>query len=124
LQKSKIASVRIFGETFKTEAIDDLDCHVNVRFAPIVLKKSFSGDERNFLGPLMRFAHGDVRDHIVSAQKRPPTFVSALRSVGAVGTAKNQLSRDFRCRSIFDFFNSIRQKWPFLASRQSHASRA
>jgi len=34
LQKSKIASVRIFGETFKTEAIDDLDSHVNVRFAP------------------------------------------------------------------------------------------
>jgi hypothetical protein len=31
-----------------------------------VLKKSFSGDERNFLGPLMRFASGDVRDHIVS----------------------------------------------------------
>ena len=33
---------------------------------PIVLKKSFLGDERNFLGPLMRFARGDVRDHIVS----------------------------------------------------------
>jgi hypothetical protein len=39
---------------------------VNVRFAPIVLKKSFLGDERNFLGALMRFARGDVRDHIVS----------------------------------------------------------
>jgi hypothetical protein len=32
----------------------------------IVLKKSFWGDERNFLGPLMRFARGGVRDHIVS----------------------------------------------------------
>jgi hypothetical protein len=30
-----------------------------------VLKKSFLADERNFLGPLMRFARGDVRDHIV-----------------------------------------------------------
>jgi hypothetical protein len=39
---------------------------MNDRFAPIVLKKSFSGDERNFLGPLMRFARGDVRDQIVS----------------------------------------------------------
>jgi hypothetical protein len=38
----------------------------NVRFAPIVLQKSFLADERNFLGPLMRFAGGDVRDHIVS----------------------------------------------------------
>src|ERR1700737_226490 len=33
---------------------------------PMVLKKSFSGDERNFLGPLTRFARGDVRDQIVS----------------------------------------------------------
>ena len=31
-----------------------------------MLQKSFSGDERNFLEPLMRFARGDVRDHIVS----------------------------------------------------------
>ena len=33
---------------------------------PILLQKSFSGDERNFLGPLMRFVCGDVRDLIVS----------------------------------------------------------
>jgi hypothetical protein len=26
-----------------------------VRFAPILLQKSFEGDERNFLGPLMLF---------------------------------------------------------------------
>jgi hypothetical protein len=32
----------------------------------IVLKKSFSPDERNFLGPLMRFVRGEVRDLIVS----------------------------------------------------------
>src|SRR5882672_1421749 len=32
----------------------------------IVLKKSFWGDERKFLEPLMRFACGDMRDHIVS----------------------------------------------------------
>jgi hypothetical protein len=42
-------------------------------------------------------------------QKQPPAFVSALRSVAAVDTAKNHLSRDFRCGSIFDFFNSIGQ---------------
>jgi hypothetical protein len=29
-------------------------------------KKSFWGDERKFLEPLMRFARGDMRDHIVS----------------------------------------------------------
>ena len=32
----------------------------------ILLQKSFWGDERNFSGPLMRFARGDMRDHIVS----------------------------------------------------------
>jgi hypothetical protein len=37
-----------------------------VGFVPILLKKSFLGDERNFLGPLMRFVCGDVRALIVS----------------------------------------------------------
>jgi hypothetical protein len=39
-----------------------------VRFAPIVLKKSFWGVERKFLEPLMRFTRSDVRDHIVSSK--------------------------------------------------------
>jgi hypothetical protein len=34
----------------------------------IVLKKSFWGDERNFLEPLMRITRGDVRDHIDSSK--------------------------------------------------------
>jgi hypothetical protein len=41
-------------------------CSRHVSKVPILLKKSFSADERNVLGPLMRFARGDVRDHIVS----------------------------------------------------------
>ena len=40
----------------------------HVRLVPIVLKKSFWGDERNFLEPLMRFTRGDVRDHIDSSK--------------------------------------------------------
>jgi hypothetical protein len=36
-----------------------------VRKVPILLQKSFLADERNFSGPLMRSARGDVRDHIV-----------------------------------------------------------
>jgi hypothetical protein len=35
-------------------------------FHSIVLKKSFWGDDQNFSGLLMRFARGDMRDHIVS----------------------------------------------------------
>jgi hypothetical protein len=34
----------------------------------IVLKKSFWGDERNFLELLIRFERGDVRDHIDSSK--------------------------------------------------------
>jgi hypothetical protein len=73
----------------------------------ILLQKSFWGDERNFLGPLMRFVCGDVRDLIVSYKKRPRPFVSALQSIAVVEASKNQLLRDFRRRSIFDFCNTI-----------------
>ena len=45
---------------------DILECRRHVRKVPILLKKSFLGGERNFLGPLMRFVRDDVRDHIVS----------------------------------------------------------
>jgi hypothetical protein len=38
----------------------------DVAFWQIVLKKSFLGDEPNFIGPLMRVRCGDVRDHVVS----------------------------------------------------------
>ena len=34
------------------------------RLGPILLQKSFWGVEQKFLEPLMRFARGDVRDHI------------------------------------------------------------
>jgi hypothetical protein len=71
----------------------------------IVLKKSFLGDERNFSGPLTRFARGDVRDHIVSHKNGRRPLVSPPRALQR-SMATNQLSRDFRCSSIFDFFNT------------------
>jgi len=37
-----------------------------LRKVPVVLKKSILADERKFLGPLMSFARGDVRDDIHS----------------------------------------------------------
>jgi len=42
----------------------------------------------------MRFARGDMRDHIVHT-KRPRTLVVALQSLAAARMSKNQLSRDF-----------------------------
>jgi hypothetical protein len=72
----------------------------NGSFAPILLKKAFPTDERNFLGPLTRFVRRDVRGPQRLSQKRPRTFVSLRR-------------RLFGSLSIFDFFNTIRQKQPF-----------
>src|SRR4051812_2732608 len=46
----------------------DLTLSANVRFAPILLQKSFRGSERKFLEPLMRFTRGDARDHIASSE--------------------------------------------------------
>jgi len=40
----------------------------NDRSWRILLKKSFWEGEQKFLEPLMRFARGDVRDHIVSSK--------------------------------------------------------
>jgi hypothetical protein len=39
-----------------------------IRLGPIVSKKSFWGDEQNFLELLMRFTRGDVTDHVDSSK--------------------------------------------------------
>jgi hypothetical protein len=53
----------------------------HVRKVPILLQKSFRGAERK-LEPLMRFACGDVRDHIVSSKidRGPRNGVEKRRS--------------------------------------------
>jgi hypothetical protein len=52
----------------------------------------------------MRFARGDMRGpHRFTTR----SFVWALRSIAVVEAAKNQLLRDFRRRSIFEFCNTI-----------------
>jgi hypothetical protein len=58
----------------------------------------------------MSFACGDVRNHIVSQKKRPRTFVSAPWGLAEKERSKNQLSREFWHRSIFDFCNNICQE--------------
>ena len=58
----------------------------------------------------MRFVRGNVREPCRSTQNRPRTCVAALKNVAAVEKSKNQISRDFRCRPIFDFCNSIGTK--------------
>ena len=64
--------IRRYGTSARDEALLVLIIHepglsflrTNVRFAPIVLKKSFFTDDRKFSGPLMRLSRCEVRDHI------------------------------------------------------------
>src|SRR5271169_2958060 len=44
-------------------------------------------------------------------RKRPPAFVLAPEYLAAAAVPKKRLSRDFRCLSIFDFFDSIGHVW-------------
>ena len=55
----------------------------------------------------MRFVGGDVRETTRFSEKRPSSFVSTLRSMAVAESAKNQLLRNFRSGSIFDFCNTI-----------------
>jgi hypothetical protein len=71
---------RHFDSAPRTSALprsaDIADRVRQVRKVPILLQKSFWGDERKFLEPLVRFERGDVRDHIVSFKidHRPPEW--------------------------------------------------
>ena len=55
----------------------------------------------------MRFARGDVRDHIVSSKIDHGSPLVALKSDAAAEKRKDQLSRDFLGRSVFDLCNNI-----------------
>ena len=55
----------VAASLFDTFVADEIG---EVRFWQILLQKSFWGGERKLLEPLMRFARGDVRDHIVSSK--------------------------------------------------------
>jgi hypothetical protein len=63
---------RHFDSAPRTSALprsaDIADRVRQVRKVPILLKKSFWGDEQKFLEPLMRFTRSELRDHIVSSK--------------------------------------------------------
>ncbi len=65
---TEMGQSRRFGDVRATSALPPIATRqrtsLEVRFVPILLQKSFWGVELKFLEPLMRFARGDVRDHI------------------------------------------------------------
>jgi hypothetical protein len=64
----------------------------------ILLQKSFWGDERKFLGPLVRFVRGDVRDSagdLSNAVESARTLLVGVEAVtGANGLCVTNLGRD------------------------------
>jgi hypothetical protein len=77
----------------------------------IGVKKSLLGDERNSLGPLMRFKRGNVGTKSFHAKTATDLRISA-KERAAVETAKNQSSRDFDAVR-FSTFSTYRSKTDF-----------
>src|SRR5689334_7657311 len=67
---------------------------------PILLQKSFWGDERKILEALMRFTRRDVRDHIVSSKS-----ITDLRSGTEKPRGRREAQRSTFARflGLFDF---------------------
>src|ERR1700722_13954194 len=89
----------------------------NDRFAPIVLKKSFLGDEGNVLGPLMLFALGDLR----TTSSHPKTTTDLRIS------AREALQRWRGLKSAFARFSGsldfrLFQQYPPEAEPSSHVA--
>jgi hypothetical protein len=60
----------------------------NVRSVPILLKNSFSADERNFSASLVHPTRGDVREPHRFPQKRSQTFVAVPQWLAAAEKTK------------------------------------
>ena len=88
---------------------------------PILLQKSFWGDERTFSITADAFYERRCEGPYRLIPNRPGISVVALKSNTAAEKSKDQLSRDFPGRSIFDFCNNICQKRTY-AARHKEAS--
>ena len=94
----------------------------------ILLQKSFWGGERKFLEPLMQFARGDVRDHIVSSKNRSRTSVVALKRDAAGEVQRSAFARilglfDFRLLQQYRHFSDIARcpdPRPLCAHKRTH----
>ena len=72
--------------------------------------KVFLGGRTKFLRAADTFYERRREGPYRFIQNRPGTSIVALKSDTAADESKDQLSRDFSGRSIFDFCNNIRQK--------------
>jgi hypothetical protein len=92
-----------------TELVDMTQAVEDFWFWQILLKKSFGGGGQKFSRGADAFRARRCEGPRRISEKRPRTFVSALRRIPTMKLSKNQHLRDFWGRSIFDFRNSICQ---------------
>jgi hypothetical protein len=78
-----------------------------------IVAKVFLGGRTKFLRAADAFYERRREGPYRFIQNRPGTSVVALKSDTAAEKAKDQLSRDFSGRSIFDFCNNICHKQTF-----------
>src|SRR5712672_3532977 len=95
----------------------------DVRFVPILLKKVFLGRRTKILRAADAFYARRREGPYRFIQNRSRTSVVALKCDAAAEKPKDQLSRDFLGRSIFDFCNNICQKATSGRDRHTAAQR-
>jgi hypothetical protein len=81
-----------------------------VRFVPDIVAKVFLGWRTKILRAADAFYARRREGPYRFIQNRSRTSAVALKSDAAAEKSKNQLSRDFQGRSIFDFCNNIGTK--------------
>src|SRR6202043_3682627 len=75
------ASIERLGLQRLTGRADSFRVRRHVANVPIVLKKSFLTDGKNFSDPLVRSARGDVREPHRSSLNRPSAATSILQAL-------------------------------------------
>jgi hypothetical protein len=95
------------------EGLPTEDGNLLRRMCPLmadIVAKVFLGGRTKFLRAADAFYERRREGPYRFIQNRPGTSIVALKSVTAAEESKDQLSRDFSGRSIFDFCNNIGTK--------------
>jgi hypothetical protein len=95
------------GETASVGGLIHLFKRLRCLFLADIVAKVFLGGRTKFLRAADAFYERRREGPYRFIQNRPGTSIVALKSDTAAEESKDQLSRDFSGRSIFDFCNNI-----------------
>ena len=105
-QPSRSAGLFVSNVRFAAHYGPNSNIELGPKSADIVAKV-FLGGRTKFLRAVDAFYERRREGPYRFIQNRPGTSIVALKSVTAAEESKDQLSRDFSGRSIFDFCNNI-----------------